>query len=99
MNTTATREALNSLGMVPDKGLGQNFLVNPLLAQRIAASLGVPGGTVLEIGPGLGALTEALMARGLSVTAVEISQAMSLRLRELMPGLSVVQQDFLKSGP
>lgn len=99
MNTATTREALSSLGIVPDKGLGQNFLVNPLLAQRIAASLGVPGGAVLEIGPGLGALTEALMARGLTVTALEISQAMSLRLRELMPGLSVVQQDFLKAVP
>lgn len=99
MNTATARDALSALGIVPDKGLGQNFLVNPLLAERIAASLGTPEGTVLEIGPGLGALTAALMARGFDVTAVEISQAMSLRLRELMPGLSVVQQDFLKAVP
>lgn len=99
MNTAAVRDTLNALGIVPDKGLGQNFLVNPLLAERIAASMGAPSGTVLEIGPGLGALTASIIARGFSVTAVEISQAMSLRLRELMPGLAVVQQDFLKAVP
>lgn len=99
MNTAETREALRQLGVVPEKGLGQNFLVNPLLAHRIASALEEPEGTVLEIGPGLGALTGALLARGLAVTAVEVSQAMCMRLRELMPEATVVQRDFLEATP
>ncbi len=99
MNTAETRNTLKQLGVVPDRGLGQNFLVNPLLAARIAMALGDPAGPVLEIGPGLGALTEALLDRGLRVTALEISQAMSVRLREMHPALHVVQNDFLKAVP
>jgi 16S rRNA (adenine1518-N6/adenine1519-N6)-dimethyltransferase len=99
MNTTEIKETLKSLGIVPDRGLGQNFLANPLLARRIAAVLEKTEGAVLEIGPGLGALTGALVERGLSVTALEISQAMCIRLREILPSVSVVQQDFLKTEP
>jgi 16S rRNA (adenine1518-N6/adenine1519-N6)-dimethyltransferase len=99
LNEAETRAALRLLGVSPDKGFGQNFLTNPFLASRIASALGPPDGTVLEIGPGLGALTGALAEKGHRVTALEISQAMSQYLRERLPGVTVVQRDFMKTSP
>lgn len=58
--------------MLKKKSLGQNFLHNPYYLSLIAdtASI-VPGERVLEVGPGEGALTEALLARGAKVVAIE----------------------------
>lgn len=54
------------------KSLGQNFLTNPKVAENIAKSADiVPGCTVLEIGPGTGMLTRALLQEGARVVAVE----------------------------
>ena len=59
-------------GFHPNKVLGQNFLVdrNALEAIVDAAAL-PPGARVLEIGPGLGVLTEEMLRRGYAVTAIE----------------------------
>lgn len=66
------RAVLRARGLVPKKRLGQNFLVDPHVATRIAeAATPAPGGTVLEIGPGLGALTAPLLERAARVVAVE----------------------------
>ncbi len=54
------------------KSLGQNFLTNPHVAETIAKSMGmVKGETVLEIGPGTGMLTRALLKEGARVVAIE----------------------------
>lgn len=54
------------------KSLGQHFLKNPTIAAEIAETAELqPGDTVLEVGPGTGALTEPLLATGASVIAVE----------------------------
>jgi len=54
------------------KSLGQNFLINPKVAENIAKSINiVPGETVLEIGPGTGMLTRALLKEGARVVAIE----------------------------
>ncbi|HEX8591208.1 MAG TPA: 16S rRNA (adenine(1518)-N(6)/adenine(1519)-N(6))-dimethyltransferase RsmA [Candidatus Paceibacterota bacterium] len=56
----------------PKKSLGQNFLMHPEIAGRIVRAADVPSGTtVLEIGPGTGMLTRALLADGYSVIGVE----------------------------
>ncbi len=99
MNEAGVRATLKLLGVSPDRELGQNFLVNPFLAARIAALLDPPEGALLEIGPGLGALTEALLKRGHRVTALEVSHAMSRYLTGHLPGVRVVQGDFLKTAP
>ncbi|MBU1167436.1 ribosomal RNA small subunit methyltransferase A [Patescibacteria group bacterium] len=58
-----------------EKSLGQNFLVSDLaLRQIIEASALQPGERVLEVGPGIGILTEALLAEGVDLTAVELSE-------------------------
>lgn len=79
--------------------LGQNFLVDDAAIQRIAASLGdISGRTVVEIGPGHGAITGALAARAARLVAVELDHELALYLRVAFPPerVTVVEQDVLK---
>src|SRR5437763_685441 len=56
------RELAGRLGMRPSKRLGQNFVIEPGTVRRIAGLAGLrPGDVVLEVGPGLGSLTLALL--------------------------------------
>jgi 16S rRNA (adenine1518-N6/adenine1519-N6)-dimethyltransferase len=78
--------------------LGQNFLNDTQAIQRIAESLGdLRGRTVVEIGPGTGAITSALVARAAHVIAVELDAVLAAELRaQYPPGrLTVHQQDVL----
>ena len=72
LSFSATREVLASLGHQPKRFLGQNFLVDGNIVRKSLdlAEVG-PGDTVVEIGPGLGTLTAALLAAGAEVWAVE----------------------------
>jgi len=75
-------ERLRSSGLAPKKRFGQNFLVDPSACRTIAeAATTPPGGTVVEIGPGLGALTRPLLERAGRVVAIE-------RDRDLVPLLT-----------
>lgn len=79
--------------------LGQNFLVDLQAAQRIVAALGdIAGLTVVEIGPGRGAITESLAARANHVVAVELDRELVAGLRERFdPGrVAVVEEDVLR---
>ena len=83
----------------PNKVLGQNFLVDRNALESIvdAAEL-PPGARVLEIGPGLGVLTEELLRRGFAVTAVEKDPVLAERLAEALgnpPTLTVRAGDAL----
>jgi 16S rRNA (adenine1518-N6/adenine1519-N6)-dimethyltransferase len=86
-----TPAALRSLaarhGIRPDKSLGQNFLIEPALAERIAtlAELG-PQARVLEVGAGLGSLTRALARTGATVVAVEFDRRLVPALEEAVAG-------------
>jgi 16S rRNA (adenine1518-N6/adenine1519-N6)-dimethyltransferase len=81
--------------------LGQNFLVDTEAIQRIAASIGdLSGRTVVEIGPGRGAITVALAARAAHLVAVELDPllAAALRVNFLLDDpahVRVVEQDVL----
>ena len=85
---------LARFGLSPNRGLGQNFLVDGDKAEAIAAAACPEGGPVLEIGPGLGALTEPLLARARRVCAVEIDPALCQALQALF---GLLQGDFLKA--
>ena len=70
-------------GHVTRKRFGQNFLADPHYVARIAAAVAPqPGEIVVEIGPGLGALTGELIARAGRIVAVEIDRDLAARLRE-----------------
>jgi 16S rRNA (adenine1518-N6/adenine1519-N6)-dimethyltransferase len=78
--------------------LGQNFLRDTEAIERIASSLGdLSNHTVVEIGPGHGAVTAAIVARASHVLAVELDPALAARLRTIFPikSLTVIQQNVL----
>jgi len=95
------REVIATHGLSASKALGQNFLFDENLLDRIAA---IPGDlqdkAVLEIGPGPGGLTRALLRAGARVTAIEMDRRCLPALAELaeaFPGqLQVVEGDALK---
>jgi 16S rRNA (adenine1518-N6/adenine1519-N6)-dimethyltransferase len=95
------REVIARHGLSASKALGQNFLFDAQLLDRIAA---IPGdlrdAAVLEIGPGPGGLTRALLKAGARVTAVEMDKRCLPALAELeaaYPGrLRVIEGDALK---
>ncbi|OLD86362.1 MAG: ribosomal RNA small subunit methyltransferase A [Gemmatimonadetes bacterium 13_1_20CM_4_66_11] len=79
--------------------LGQHFLSDPKILGRIADALDcVPGETIVEVGPGHGALTRELLARGVQVIAIEKDRALAEQLRFQVSGLrcQVVTGDALE---
>jgi len=80
------------------KYLGQHFLKDMGVARQIAESLTLDGPTaVLEIGPGMGVLTQFLLQNPLiDLTAVELDSESVVYLHEHYPDLKVIEADFLK---
>lgn len=77
------------------KFLGQHFLKDLSVAQRIAET--IPAGRVLEIGPGMGVLTQYLLKNpNLQTTAIEIDRESVAYLKEWYPELHLIEGDFLK---
>jgi 16S rRNA (adenine1518-N6/adenine1519-N6)-dimethyltransferase len=90
------RTLLDRLGHRPNKGLGQNYLIDAnILGIIVDAAKIIPSDRLLEIGPGLGALTQALLATGAKVTAIEKDKTMAAHLREHFPALTLIEQDVL----
>ncbi len=78
--------------------LGQNFLVDAGAIDRIVAALGdLAGRTVVEIGPGRGAITETLAGRARRVVAIELDRDLAARLRGHFDAarVTIVEQDVL----
>jgi 16S rRNA (adenine1518-N6/adenine1519-N6)-dimethyltransferase len=95
------KTVLQRLGLKPKKSLGQNFLLHPHQARRIVDALDLsPGDVVLEIGPGLGALTALLAEAAREVVALEVDRALVAFLREELfagrAGVQIVHEDVLK---
>ena len=78
------REVIKKYGLTASKALGQNFLFDMQLLDRIAAVPGnLDGQSVFEVGPGPGGLTRALLQAGARVTAVERDERCVPALTEL----------------
>lgn len=84
---------LRKHGLSPDKGFGQNFLVDDAALRAIVDAAAIePGDPVFEVGPGLGVLTRALALRKAAVVSIELD-------RRLLPLLEETLADFVgKSG-
>lgn len=86
--------------MKAKKSLGQHFLKSEkALRSIIDAGEVKESDTILEIGPGTGALTERLLPLALKVIAVEKDNALSAELRERFPNLTLVHGDILDFAP
>ncbi len=109
-NLTEVRELMARHGIAPRKSFGQNFLVNSAIPEEIAdISAYAPylypenasdTARVLEIGPGIGALTRELAARYPAVTAVEIDDGLIPVLAETLSdceNVRVIHGDFMKT--
>lgn len=104
MTLPPIRETIRQYGLSASKALGQNFLLDEQLLNRIAAIPGsLAGQSVLEIGPGPGGLTRALLRAGANVTAIEMDRRCLPALAELesaFPGqLSVIEGDAMAHDP
>lgn len=95
-----TRAFLRARGLQPRRGRGQNFLVDPGVRDRIVAAAGLgPASLVVEIGPGTGILTEAILRAGAAVLAIEVDRGLVLALSERLgghPRFAVRQADALE---
>jgi 16S rRNA (adenine1518-N6/adenine1519-N6)-dimethyltransferase len=91
---------LKDYGLKPQKGLGQNFLVDELYLERIVQAGGVEkSDTVLEIGAGLGSLTRYLASSAGEVVAVEIDKNLFPALKKVtkpFENVRLVQGDFME---
>jgi 16S rRNA (adenine1518-N6/adenine1519-N6)-dimethyltransferase len=98
------RALAKQLDLKPAKSLGQNFVIDANVCRKIVRTAGVTATDIaLEIGPGLGSLTLALMEEAASVIAVEIDQRLADQLpitvashSEKSKSLTVINQDALK---
>lgn len=80
-----SRKFLEEIGVRPSKGRGQNFLKEAWVVEQMAAELAIGAGDlVVEVGPGLGALTGALLDTGADVTAIEIDEQLAAYLTETL---------------
>ena len=95
-----TARILQAFHLKADKNLGQNFLVEESVVNRIAKAAELtPEDTVLEIGPGIGTLTQALAMTGASVVSVELDKRLIPVLQETVgayKNVRIVQGDILK---
>ncbi|MCC5832277.1 MAG: ribosomal RNA small subunit methyltransferase A [Chlamydiales bacterium] len=94
MKLNELKAFLNSLGVRPKKGLSQNFLIDGNIVSKILSEAEVSQGDyILEIGPGPGALTEALVNRGAEVVAVELDSLFAAALKRFP--ITIYQEDIL----
>lgn len=88
------------LGIRPNKGLGQNFLFERGIVQKMVRVAGIgPDDTVLEVGPGLGILTSELLRSAKRVVAVELDHTLAAHLLRAFgddPRFSLVEGDALR---
>ncbi|WP_028263892.1 16S rRNA (adenine(1518)-N(6)/adenine(1519)-N(6))-dimethyltransferase RsmA [Atopobium fossor] len=102
---TATRTALEEFGLATKKRLGQNFLVSDHVIGHICelAKLDASSSVVLEVGPGIGTLTAALLPRARAVCSIEadpeLPQVYASTLAQDGDKFALVQADALKVTP
>jgi 16S rRNA (adenine1518-N6/adenine1519-N6)-dimethyltransferase len=97
------RQLLRQFGFKPKKRLGQHFLIDEAVLERILSATELdPGDVVVEVGPGLGVLTEGLAKQGARVIAVELDSKLVALLKKRLNAFSnikIIHADILKVTP
>lgn len=97
MTKQSMQELLESYGGRPLQSLSQNFLIDENLAAKIASGATIESSRVVEIGPGLGALTEHLVKEYESVSVFELDATYARILADRFPEVEVNHMDFLEA--
>ena len=102
LGATEIRELAAKLDLKPAKSLGQNFVIDSNVCQRIVRQVEInPNDVVLEIGPGLGSLTLAILESKVPVIAIEIDNRLAIQLPETVKlhnpnaNLTVINEDAI----
>ncbi|MBQ3433442.1 MAG: 16S rRNA (adenine(1518)-N(6)/adenine(1519)-N(6))-dimethyltransferase, partial [Selenomonadaceae bacterium] len=97
---SATRHILKKFKLRAVKGLGQNFLIDADIVRGIVEAADIRAGDeVLEIGAGIGTLTQGLLEADANVTAIELDKKLPAVLKETLAGYEnfrLVEGDILK---
>jgi len=92
----ATRERLVELGLSTKKSFGQHFLIDDGVVGKILRYAALPrNSSVVEVGPGIGTLTEALLAQQVRLTAIELDDALHAGLAKHYSSLHLIGGDAL----
>jgi len=98
-----TKRRLRKFGLKPRKGLGQHFLVDGEVLEVITSAAGLtPDDTIVEVGPGLGILTEELAKKAGGVIAIELDDKLAALLKETLASfknVTIVNDDVLNIEP
>jgi 16S rRNA (adenine1518-N6/adenine1519-N6)-dimethyltransferase len=82
----------------PKKRFGQNFLKDENILNKIIKEINPkPDDSIVEIGPGYGALTQKLISEAANLIAVEIDNEIAINLKEKFPQLRLISEDFLET--
>ena len=97
MNRERVLEIMRENKILPEAGFGQNFLCDEEMISGIIEAADIrPGDKVLEIGPGIGALTEPLSKMDIDLTCVEIDKRLVSYLKTQDMNANIIDSDFLK---
>ena len=102
INRSNISEIVNKASLKPDKDYGQNFLVEPVISEKIVAALNLEkDDCVLEVGPGLGSLTHFISMNNVKCDAVDIDRRMIDFLKVIYQdkaNLSIIENDIRKQS-
>lgn len=100
INRSNINEIINKASLRPDKDYGQNFLIEPMISQRIVDALNIEeNDAVLEVGPGLGSLTHFISEKTAQCDAIDIDARMVIFLNIVyqdFPNVHIIENDIRK---
>jgi 16S rRNA (adenine1518-N6/adenine1519-N6)-dimethyltransferase len=99
LQPTSIKEILRELSLSPRKGLGQNFLIDQRLVNTIIEAADIKSADIIiEIGPGLGIVTQPILQTARKVIAVELDQKLAIALEQKIqnPSFTVIYGDARK---
>lgn len=97
MNEKVIINHLKEINFVPSKKMGQNFLISNIHKEKIVESLNInENDSILEIGPGFGALTDLIIQKSNNITLIELDKRINEYLNNKFQNIKIINDDILK---